>query len=133
MVIPLTIISICYWKIYREVRRNRVRLILQINNGRNLASDKLANRKRIQSILARSNAMKQFSRKREIYLAKTLFIILLTFTLSFLPYSIIAVVAFFHISPYQIRIHLVLLYVTSLGNLQILISLSSAILKLGNG
>ncbi|EDV29642.1 uncharacterized protein TRIADDRAFT_52250 [Trichoplax adhaerens] len=116
IVVPLTIIFLCYWKIYQEVRRNRSRIAYH-DNRPNVILPATHDKNRSLRVRARSNSIKSFSRKREIYVATTLFIILLTFTLSYIPYSIIAIIAFFRISPYQIRVHLILLFVTYLGNI----------------
>lgn len=92
VLIPSTVIAWSYYQIYLEVRQSRFRVINSVKKNKNKIARNEANGANSYSQRRQTVAgMSQERRKREIALAKTLCIIVITYQISYIPYSVVSI------------------------------------------
>ena len=118
VMIPSTVIAWSYYQIYLEVRQSRFRVINSVKKNKNniARSDTNGSNNNYSRRRYTGAGMSQERRKREIALAKTLCIIVVTYQISYIPYSVVSLFDYFAAPTLAFVYQYNFLMVTYIGN-----------------
>ncbi|EDV21030.1 uncharacterized protein TRIADDRAFT_60377 [Trichoplax adhaerens] len=119
VMIPTTFIGWSYHQIYLEVRQSRFRVMNSVKKNKKNIINKNANGVNTYSQRRQTQAagMSQERRNREIALAKTLCIIVITYQISYIPYSVVSLYDYFAEPALAFVFQYNFLMVTYIGNI----------------